>query len=346
MKSPNAIAATIQPRKLVCCAVQDEEYCFDLSDVRSITRAHHIAPYAQPEDGVPAPLGWVQVQQDKLPVYDLAQRLQLTPQPASQTAHDGYVIVLQSQSPYALRVDRITGSIDLPATQMAALPTIVEAGGDPLFKGIAQLDEKWLLCADAKRLHPSGQIARPAFSPPITGAASLAAVPVAAGKTRQASPQVLIFLPATSAALSQEEMPLVFGLSIMQVQEVTKLPKIITVPQSPLYLVGLINWRNLPIPIIDLKVRLGLTKTPVNPKTIDPQSRLLIARAAPDAGLIGVLVSPQIKTFRLPIPYQTLPQPLALAADLVKGVFELEGTPFVIPDLAAMLTRNFAPGLS
>ncbi len=349
MKSSTATATAIPPRKLICCAVQDEEYCFDLSDVRSITRAKHIAPYTDQENGLPAPapLGWVRAQQDKLPVYDLAQRLRLAPQPTPQAAHDGFVVVLKTNQLYALRVDRITGNIDLPAMQMMALPPIVMAGRDPLFKGIAQLDEKWLLCADANRLHPPGAFARTAFSQPVTGAAPVAPRPVApaAGKTRQASPQVLIFLPATSGAPHEEEMPLVFGLSIMQLQEVTRLTKIIEVPQSPPYVLGLINWRNLPIPIIDLKVRLGLTTTPVNPQMIDPQSRLLITRASQHAGMIGVLVTPQIKTFRLPIPYQALQEPLAVASDLVKGVFELEGTPFVIPDLEAMLTRNFAPGL-
>ena len=104
----------------------------------------------------------------------------------------------------------------------------------------------------------------------------------------------------------------------------------------------LLQLRNMPVPIIDLKARLGLTTTPANPKLIDPNSRLLIARAPYQTEPIGLLVHPQVKTFRLPIPYQALQQPLALASDLVKGVFDLEGTPFVIPDLDAMLTRNFA----
>ena len=354
MKSPNATAATIPPRKLICCAVQGEEYCFDLSDVHSITRAHHITPYPQQEGGSPAlaPLGWVATQQDKLPVYDLAQRLQLAPQPAPQAAHDGFVVALKTNQPYALRVDRITGNIDLPATQMAALPPIVEVGGDPLFKGIAQLNEKWLLCADVNRLQPQGSVSHTEASPAIMGISPTPrpgtshVVALTSEKAHHAAPQVLIFLPATSLEPSEDAVPLVFGLSLKQLQEVTKLTNIISVPKAPSYVLGIINWRNLPVPIIDLAARLGLTATPAKPKLIDPQSRLLIARAPQQAGLMGILVKPQVKTFRLPIPYQALQQPLALAADLVKGVFELEGTPFVIPDLDAMLTRNFAPALS
>ena len=314
MKLPNATSAT--QRRLICCAVQEEEYCFDLSDVRSITRANQIAPASDQESNsaAAAPLGWVAAQQDSLPVYDLAQRLALAPPPDAQTSLDGFVVLLNAAQPFALRVDRITGSLDIAHSQMAALPPIVAAGTDPLFKGIAQLEEKWLLCADVAGLQP--QTAPAPVSSAIASPPMVVARAAKAEQTRKhAAAQVLIFLPATTLEPGEEDTPLVFGLSITQVHQVTKLTKIIAVPHAPPYVFGITNWRNMPVPIIDLKARLGLTTTPANPKLIDPNSRLLIARAPHQPEPIGLLVNPQVKTFRLPIPYQPLQQPLALASD-------------------------------
>lgn len=345
MKSPNATFVTPQQRRLVCCAVQEEEYCFDLSDVRSIMRANQMAlPSDQePHSAIGAPLGWVAAQQDRLPVYDLAHRLALAPRPDPQTSHEGFILLLKAAPSFAVRVDRITGSIALAQAQMTALPPIVAAGTDPLFQSIAQLEEKWLLCADVARLQPHTASAdRPVSAVSVVPPVAVARVNNVEPPRKQAAAQVLIFLPATTSEAGGEVVPLVFGLSITQVQQVTKLTKIISVPHAPPYVLGIINWRNRPVPIIDLKARLGLSATSANPKLIDPNSRLLIARAPHQPEPIGFLVNPQIKTFRLPIPYQALQQPLALAPDLVKGVFDLEGTPFVIPDLDAMLTRNFA----
>lgn len=353
MKSQTATATVVPSRKLVCCAVQEEEYCFDLSDVSSITRAHQIVPCTDQEEGlsVGVPIGqreligligWIGTQQTKLPVYDLAQRLQPGSQPTPETAREGFVVVLKTSPSYAVRVDRITGNIALPLTQVTALPPIVVAKPEACFKDIAQVAEKWILCLDVNRLRPgTRECFRPATVPSLTTEATCFASH-AEKKRCPASPQILIFLSATQLEASADTMPLFFGLSIMQSQEVVKLTKIIPVPNAPSYVYGIINWHNLPVPIIDLKARLGLTTTIAQPHLLDPQSRLLIVRAAQSAGLLGIPVTPEIKTFRLPIPYQPLQQPLALATDLVKGVFELGKLPFVIPDLDAILTRNFA----
>ncbi len=353
MKSSDVTFTTTQQRRLVCCAVQDEEYCFDLSEVRSITRANQMAPHASPESMSADPqLGWVAAQQDKLPVYDLAHRLQLAPKPDAQTSLDGFIVLLKANQPFALRVDRITGSVDIPCPQFVKLPPMVAAGTDPIFKGIAQLEEKWLLCADANQLRPRSNatsVEAVRSLPEIVSSSD--AIPTRTTETRSSAilrktpSRVLIFLPAAMLGQDEEAPPIAFGLSITQVQQVTKLTKIIPVPNAPSYVFGIINWRNLPVPVIDLKVRLGIHTTPANPKSIDPNSRLLIARGPQQTEPIGFLVTPQVKTFHLPIPYQPLQQPLTLESSFVKGIFDLEGTPFVIPDLDAILTSPIAPRL-
>lgn len=347
MKSANVTSAAqkLAPaQKLVCCAVQEEEFCFALSEVRSLTRAQPLATSASGQEGAsgtPAPLGWLTLQQEQLPVYELAERLQLAPSPtvqtAAQTADEGFFVALNTTPAFAVRVDRIMGSVELPNAQLLALPAITRGGTKAIFKGIAQVKDKWVFCADAQQLHPTpatGAYASPSCLTTVEASFTLAANLGQAQRT--AAPQIVLFSPASP---SKEGMPILFGLSMTQVQEVTAVTPIMPVPHAPPYVLGITNWRGLPVPIVDLETRLGRTVTSVAWQASAAQSRLLVACGPEQRGLIGMLVHPQVKTLRLPIPYTTVSQPLVAAPEFIKGAFAWEGRPLVIPDVDAMLKK-------
>ncbi|MFN7931381.1 MAG: chemotaxis protein CheW [Blastocatellia bacterium] len=322
MKSPDNI--TSQPtlvQKLVCCAVEEREFCFALSEVRSLMRAHQMTP-ATETDAAPAPLGWVTVQQEQIPVYDLAARLRL----AAPTTTEGFIVVFNTAPSFALRVDRITGSVELPNAQLLALPPIVTAGVEAFFKGLAQVEGRWIPCADAQRLHPTPATCShtvPSHLATITAAFSITA-------NRTAAPQIVLFTPLTA-----NDAPVLFGLSMAQVQEVAAMTPILPLPQAPPYVLGITNWRGVPVPVVDLEMRLGLTTR--TPPAIVTEGRLLVACGPQQRGLIGVLVQPHVKTLRLPLSYAPLSQPLVSTPGFVKGAFEWEGKSLVIPDLDAVL---------
>jgi purine-binding chemotaxis protein CheW len=64
-------------------------------------------------------------------------------------------------------------------------------------------------------------------------------------------------LQLVSFRLAQEE----YGIEITKVQEIILLGDITRVPQTPNYVRGLINLRNMVIPIVDLRVRFGFPET-------------------------------------------------------------------------------------
>lgn len=331
--------AVPQTLRLVCCTVNEVEYCVDLTAVRSIGRTHQFGFQTTLEDhDAPAgAIGWIASQQNKFQVYDLASQFGHSSTDAPQNFHEGFVILVNAARPFGLRVDRVVGNIEVDPSQVASLPHIIEPTDDKIFKGVVKLKDKWLLYADALKLHRT----KPASITYLHNEKAPAISSAPSPTQRNTTPQVMLFSPAEMRNSTEPQYPMVFGLSLMQVQEVSNLLPIIPVPKAPHYVFGVTNWRNVPVPIVDLQARLGLSQVPVKPNQIDPKSRMLIARAP--SGLIGVPINPEVKAFPLPIPYQRNQQRLPLDQALVLGIFDLEGMPLVIPDLDATLTSNFAP---
>ena len=340
MNSSDIKQAAPQTLRLICCASNEEEYCLEMAAVRSIGRTHQLG-FQTNLEGADLPagaIGWITSQRNKFPVFDLSQQLHPTASGTPQNRHEGLVIIVNAAQPFGLRVDRIVGNLEVELAQIVALPHIIEPGAEKRFKGIVKLDDKWLLCAEAGQLQ---RLPSKRFSPPHQPARATTSAPTTIAPPPITTPQIMLFSPAQRSDASSETMQMVFGLSLTQVQEISNLLPILPVPGAPNYVFGVTNWRDMPIPIIDLQTRLGMRQRPVSPQQIDPRSRLLIARAP--SGWLGVPINPQVKAFPLPIPYQRNQHRLALEQDLVLGIFDLEGSPLVIPDLDAMLTRNFAP---
>ncbi len=336
--------AAPQTMRLICCAINcgvwEEEFCLEMASVLSLGRTQQLG-FQTTVKGLETPagaIGWITVQRQNFPVFDLAERLHRPSAGAPNPLHDGFTLLINAAEPFGLRVDRIVGNLEVPLSNIVPLPHIIEPGVEKRFKGIVKREDKWLLCVDGGtlrrlppgRILPVNQAARAVMSAPAT-------TPAPHHKTGQ----IMLFSPAQNLDESSELQPMVFGLSLTQVQEISNLLPILPIPSAPHYVFGVTNWRDLLIPIIDLQARLGLSQTPVSPNQIDPKSRLLIARAP--SGWLGVPINPQVKAFPLPIPYQPNQQSLSLERELVLGIFDLEGSPLVIPDLEAMLTRRFTP---
>lgn len=59
-----------------------------------------------------------------------------------------------------------------------------------------------------------------------------------------------------------------FSIDISQVREIRRWGPFTTVPHSPIGVLGVMNLRGSVIPIFDLAARLGLPKTPENPRNV------------------------------------------------------------------------------
>ncbi len=75
----------------------------------------------------------------------------------------------------------------------------------------------------------------------------------------------------------------IYGINVMQVQEVLRYTEIAPVPGSPAYVLGIINLRGNVVTVIDTRTRFGLDTTEMSDNT-----RIVIIEA--DKQVIGILV--------------------------------------------------------
>lgn len=75
----------------------------------------------------------------------------------------------------------------------------------------------------------------------------------------------------------------VYGVNVMQVQEVLRYTEIAPVPGAPNYVIGIINLRGNVVTVIDTRVRFGLM-----PSEVSESSRIVIIEA--EKQVIGILV--------------------------------------------------------
>ncbi len=75
----------------------------------------------------------------------------------------------------------------------------------------------------------------------------------------------------------------IYGINVMQVQEVLRLPEIAPVPGAPGYVMGIINLRGNVVTVIDTRNRFGLFQ-----KEPDDATRIIITEV--DNQVIGMLV--------------------------------------------------------
>jgi chemotaxis signal transduction protein len=341
-----------------------------------------------------SPVGWLPDERGDIPVFSLASRLG---RPSEKGSALQRIVVLdpphewggvEGGQPWALLVDRVSRVIQVPADRVVPLPPIVVNPSADYFQGVIKLDEELILFLAPERLHPDASLPP---APPQAGgsegrpqaggsegrpqaegsegrpqaegsegeareAASPSSRPptVGAGGQRRSHGQIVVFSIAES---HPAEQTLSFGLSISQVPEILQSLPMIPVPAAPAFVLGLVNWRGRPVPVIDLARRLGLA--PEAAPSANGRTHLIIARDKSDVlpvpnpaegdsskeqsnqgALVGFPVRPAIRVLRLPIAHRPCRRTLPLDQTLTRGIAELENETLVVPDIRGILRQG------
>lgn len=99
-----------------------------------------------------------------------------------------------------------------------------------------------------------------------------------------------------------------FGVDIMKVQEIIRIPPITRVPKAPDYVEGVINLRGNVIPVVNLRVRFGM------PSAEETElSRIVVLQV--EGKVFGVRVDGVTEVLRLDTEAIEPPPPVALGLD-------------------------------
>lgn len=126
-----------------------------------------------------------------------------------------------------------------------------------------------------------------------------------------------------------------FGIDILKVQEIIRLLTITEVPNSPDFVEGVINLRGRVIPVIDLRVKLGMNKIERNPNT-----RIIVVEI--NNTTVGFIVDAVSEVLRIPSNI-TEPPPSIVAgveSEFITAVGKLDDRLIILLDLEKILSFN------
>ncbi|WP_407356153.1 chemotaxis protein CheW [Methanolobus sp. WCC5] len=127
-----------------------------------------------------------------------------------------------------------------------------------------------------------------------------------------------------------------FGVNIMQVQEIIRMPEITRIPRSPDYVKGVINLRGKIIVVMDLDKRFGMAS-----KELTEESRIVVV----DIGgtIVGLVVDSVSEVIRLQgSNIDKTPEIITqkINAEYLKGVGKLDDRLLILLDLENIVNET------
>jgi purine-binding chemotaxis protein CheW len=125
----------------------------------------------------------------------------------------------------------------------------------------------------------------------------------------------------------------IYGINVMQVQEVLRVSEIAPVPGAPHYVLGIINLRGNVVTVIDTRIRLGLATTEVTDST-----RIVIIEGA--RHVVGILVDCVAEVVDLPMSEVESPPNVGSdeSSKYIQGVASRDNELLILVDLNKLLT--------
>ncbi|MBW3589785.1 MAG: chemotaxis protein CheW [Actinobacteria bacterium] len=122
-----------------------------------------------------------------------------------------------------------------------------------------------------------------------------------------------------------------YALDVEVVMEVVRMVAIAPIPEAPPWLSGVVDFRGRVVPVIDLRVRLGLPE-----RTRDPNTPIVLART--ETGPVGLIVDEMETVATVSSDSIEPPDEMAGSAHAVSGVVRLGHGLILLLDLSDLLT--------
>lgn len=307
--------------RFIRCWAGGQVYALDMGWVRSIQRVDGL----QRQAGAAGQIGSLELGEVEVPIWSLAERLGGTAVTPSATQR---VIVLNDpQHTWGLLIDRVSQVLTVTSDSIYLLPSIALNPAKAYFDRVIRQEDELLLLLSIECLHPDAlPVTVPAIDHSFQSASS-SPQRRSTSTANQRQGRIVVFkLPG--AITGDEDFS--WALSVTQIPEILEPLPLLPVPGMPDFLLGLANWRNQPVAVIDLAVRLGLPTQ----RQGNGRFRLMIVRALGNDELLGFWVDPNIKVLRLPFAHQPCPPPTLLDPQTVRASVRLPSQEIInIPNM-------------
>jgi purine-binding chemotaxis protein CheW len=138
-------------------------------------------------------------------------------------------------------------------------------------------------------------------------------------------------LQLVSFKISNEE----FGIDILSVQEINRMLQITKVPNTPDFIEGVINLRGRVIPVIDLRVKLGMER-----KEHSKETRIVVVEIKNKT--IGFIVDEVSEVLRIPKSITEAPPEMigGVNSEYIISIGKLEDRLLILLDLEKILSTT------
>jgi purine-binding chemotaxis protein CheW len=138
-------------------------------------------------------------------------------------------------------------------------------------------------------------------------------------------------LQLVSFKISNEE----FGVDILCVQEINRMLQITKMPNTPDFIEGVINLRGRVIPVLDLRIKLGMPR-----KEHDKNTRIIVVELK--GKTIGFIVDEVSEVLRIPKSITEAPPEMVggVNSDFITSIGKLEDRLLILLDLEKILSTT------
>jgi purine-binding chemotaxis protein CheW len=235
--------------QLVSFEVSNQEYAISIEDVQEIVQV--------PENIVHIPragshvLGVITLRNRLLPLVSLRSLFSLETRALDEKSR--IVVLALGSATVGLVVDGVREVLRVPKNEVDSMPALLARdGGLSEISEICRMDggKRLVSIISARNLFTQNAI-KEALSNMKASDSTARADDIDNDEALEDDEQVVVF------RLDKEE----FGVPIRSVQEIVRVPEELTrVPHAPRFVEGVINLRGSVLPVIDLRIRLGLDR--------------------------------------------------------------------------------------
>lgn len=138
-------------------------------------------------------------------------------------------------------------------------------------------------------------------------------------------------LQLVSFKISNEE----FGVDILCVQEINRMLQITKMPNTPDFIEGVINLRGRVIPVLDLRIKLGMPR-----KEHDKNTRIIVVEIK--GKTIGFIVDEVSEVLRIPKSITEAPPEMVggINSDFITSIGKLDDRLLILLDLEKYLQQR------
>ena len=231
-------------QELVTCVVDNVEFGLDIRAVQEIVRLPKITPVPKAPSYIK---GVSNLRGNVLPIINSRTRFGM---PANDHEENSRVMVVElNGTPTGLIVDAVREVMHVKKKDIEKAPPVVHGVDSRFLNGIVKMDEgkRLVMLLAHDQLTELQSVSTDTAGQGVQGGHFGHTQAADTAKREDDNEQLVTF------RLSDEE----YGISIMDVQEIIRVPKITSVPNAPPGVIGVTSLRNKVLPVMELRTQFG-----------------------------------------------------------------------------------------